>query len=104
MVEFNSDFDFFQDLEGKRQEAINEYDISDLKAPEVPEDNEDISQYKFAKFAATYFQGNVTHHYLRRVLKSPLLGLKNEGDQLVRSVLMIVIFIGDCYRGTWFSP
>ena len=47
------------------------------------DDDEDISQYKFQKFAATYFQGNATHTYIRRSLKQPLLPLKNEGDQLV---------------------
>ena len=62
---------------------MNEYDVGDLKAPALPDDDEDISQYKFNKFAATYFQANATPHYIRRVLKSPLLPLKNEGDQLV---------------------
>ncbi len=61
----------------------DDYDISDLKRPEVPEDDEDISQYKFAKFAATYFQANNNHAFKRGVLKSPLLSLKNDGDQLV---------------------
>lgn len=49
----------------------------------MPEDDEDISQYKFQKFAATYFQANATHTYIRRSLKQSLLILKNEGDQLV---------------------
>ena len=57
--------------------------MDDLARPVVPEDTEDISQYKFPKFAATYFQANATHTYIRRVLKQPLLPLKNEGDQLV---------------------
>lgn len=51
----------------------------------LPDDLEDISQYKFAKFAATYFQGNASPTYIRRAIKIPLLLLKNEGDQLVSS-------------------
>lgn len=43
----------------------------------------DISEYKFSKFAAMYFQYNATHTYIRRALKQPLLPLHNEGDQLV---------------------
>ncbi len=72
-----------QDLEDSRRHHLHEYDIGELKRPEVPEDDEDISQYKFAKFAATYFQANIGHTFKRGVLKAPLLPLKNEGDQLV---------------------
>ena len=43
-------------------------------------EQEDLSQYKFAKFAATYFQGAATHNYIRRAIKQPLLALKNEQD------------------------
>lgn len=52
------------------------------------EDEEDLSEFKFQKFAATYFQGNVTHMYSRRPLKHPLLPLLAQGDQLV-SVFMV---------------
>ena len=47
------------------------------------EEDEDISEYKFAKFAATYFQGNATPSWLKKKIKHPLLGLKHEIDQLV---------------------
>ena len=47
--------------------------------PDVP----DISEFKFSKFAAMYFQNNASHAYIRRALKHPLLPLRNEGDQLV---------------------
>jgi myosin-7 len=50
----------------------------------VPEDEEDLSEFKFQKFAATYFQGNITHQYSRKPLKHPLLPLHTQGDQLVR--------------------
>ncbi|XP_025078690.1 myosin-VIIa-like isoform X2 [Pomacea canaliculata] len=57
----------------------------------------DISEYKFSKFAAMYFQYNATHTYIRRALKQPLLPLHNEGDQLAALAVWIVIlrFMGD---------
>lgn len=74
----------FQDLEEHRRRAISQgVAVSGDGRPPLPEDEEDISQYKFAKFAATYFQGNAVPSYTRRVLKHPLLPLKSEGDQLV---------------------
>lgn len=73
----------FQDLEQIRRERIQ--GEMDLDAPPLPlpEDEEDISEYKFSKFAAMYFQGNANHTYIRRSLKEPLLPLKNDGDKLV---------------------
>lgn len=74
---------FPQDLEKtprgeEAEEVLNE-------APPLPdEDEEDLSEYKFSKFAATYFQGVSTHTYIRRPLKQPLLFHEDEGDQLVR--------------------
>lgn len=76
-----------QDLEEHRRRAISQgVSVSGDGRPPLPEDEEDISQYKFAKFAATYFQGNAVPSYTRRVLKHPLLPLKSEGDQLVSVV------------------
>merc|ERR1711860_60286 len=37
--------------------------------PSMPEDHEDLSEYKFQKFAATYFQGTVNHQYSKKPLK-----------------------------------
>lgn len=55
------------------------------EAPPLPdEEEEDLSEYKFSKFAATYFQGVSIHTYIRRPLKQPLLFHEDEGDQLVR--------------------
>lgn len=45
--------------------------------------NEDVSEYRFQKFAATFFQSNATHQYSRKPLKSSLLSLQTQGDQLV---------------------
>ena len=56
-----------------------------MGVPTTPEDYEDLSDFKFQKFATTYFQGNVTHQYSRRPLKYSLLPLQTQGDQLVSS-------------------
>ena len=52
----------------------------------MPETVEDLTEYRFPKFAATYFQGAATHSYLRRLLKQPLLALKNEQDRQVSDI------------------
>ena len=49
----------------------------------VEEEEIDLSEYKFPKFAATYFQGNSTHTFSKKKLKQSLLPLKHEVDQLV---------------------
>ncbi|ELT99384.1 hypothetical protein CAPTEDRAFT_226057 [Capitella teleta] len=89
----------FKDLEAQRQAAIRDgtADMDSSMPLPMPEDEEDISQYKFSKFAATYFQGNATHTYIRRVLKQSLLPLKNDGDQLAALAVWVTIlrFMGD---------
>lgn len=65
--------------EDAQEEMMNE-------APPLPdEEDEDLSEYKFSKFSATYFQGVSTPTYIRRPLKQPLLFHEDEGDQLVRT-------------------
>lgn len=59
-----------------------------MGVPTTPEDYEDLTEFKFAKFAATYFQGNVTHQYSRKPLKYSLLPLQTQGDQLVGFILI----------------
>ncbi|XP_016887435.1 myosin VIIAa isoform X2 [Cynoglossus semilaevis] len=86
----------FEDLE----RTHHELDVEDLdEALPLPEDDdeEDLSEYKFAKFAATYFQGTTTHSYVRRPLKQPLLFHDDEGDQLAALAVWITIlrFMGD---------
>ncbi|XP_029391530.1 unconventional myosin-VIIa [Mus pahari] len=84
-----------QDLERGRREMVEE-DV-DAALPLPDEDEEDLSEYKFAKFAATYFQGTTTHSYTRRPLKQPLLYHDDEGDQLAALAVWITIlrFMGD---------
>ncbi|XP_040114847.1 unconventional myosin-VIIa [Oryx dammah] len=85
----------FEDLERGRREMVEE-DL-DAALPLPDEDEEDLSDYKFAKFAATYFQGTTTHTYTRRPLKQPLLYHDDEGDQLAALAVWITIlrFMGD---------
>ncbi|KAK9510245.1 hypothetical protein O3M35_005070 [Rhynocoris fuscipes] len=83
----------FKDLptaKADQQEVITQIQITS-------EDEEDLSEFKFQKFAATYFQGNVTHQYSRKPLKHPLLPLHTQGDQLAAQALWITIlrFTGD---------
>ena len=75
----------FRDLERPNGE-LNNGDLieSETLAPPVPhEELEDLSEYKFQKFATTYFQGNVGHQYQRKPLKQPLLPLQTQGDCMV---------------------
>ena len=48
------------------------------------EEEEDLSQYQYGKFAGTYFQGQVTNSHIRRQLKQPLLAGLNEMETRVR--------------------
>ena len=68
-----------------------------MGVPTTQEDYEDLSDFKFPKFATTYFQGNVSHQYSRRPLKYSLLPLQTQGDQLAALALWITIlrFMGD---------
>ncbi|KAG5269103.1 hypothetical protein AALO_G00198310 [Alosa alosa] len=85
----------FEDLESS-QKGLEEEDLDE--ANPLPEDDlDDLSEYKFAKFAATYFQGTTTHTYVRRPLKQPLLFHEDEGDQLAALAVWITVlrFMGD---------
>ncbi|KAM8903820.1 myosin VIIAa isoform 4-T8 [Spinachia spinachia] len=86
----------FEDLERSHQE-LEEEDLDE--ALPLPEDDEeeDLAEYKFAKYAATYFQGTTTHTYVRRPLKQPLLFHDDEGDQLAALAVWITVlrFMGD---------
>lgn len=63
----------------------------------IPENEDDISNYKYTKFAGTYFQGNANAFYIRRPLKQPLLSIKSSADQQASLSVWITIlrFMGD---------
>ena len=93
----------FSDLERvvngeNNHNGISNDTSSELIVPQLPqEEDEDLSEYKFQKFASTYFQANVTHQYQRKPLKQPLLALKTQGDCMASIALWITIlrFMGD---------
>ena len=64
-----------------------------MGVPATPKDNEDLSEFKFVEYAATYFQGNVSHQYSRKPLKYSLLPLQMQGDQLVRTRKYIIFYL-----------
>uniref|UniRef100_A0A8D3D8C4 Myosin VIIAa n=1 Tax=Scophthalmus maximus TaxID=52904 RepID=A0A8D3D8C4_SCOMX len=86
-------------LPGQEGQAPAGFEVKINTALPLPEDDdeEDLSEYKFAKFAATYFQGTSTHTYVRRPLKQPLLFHDDEGDQLAALAVWITVlrFMGD---------
>uniref|UniRef100_A0A673N1S9 Unconventional myosin-VIIa-like n=1 Tax=Sinocyclocheilus rhinocerous TaxID=307959 RepID=A0A673N1S9_9TELE len=84
----------FEDLE-KVPRQFEE--VIDEPLPLPDDEEEDLSEYTFAKFAATYFQGNATHTYIRRPLKQSLLFQEDEGDQLAALAVWITVlrFMGD---------
>ncbi|XP_077578551.1 unconventional myosin-VIIa-like isoform X1 [Stigmatopora nigra] len=86
----------FEDLERSHGE-LEEEDLDEALPLPEDDDEEDLSEYKFAKFAATYFQGTTTHSYVRRPLKQPLLFHEDEGDQLAALAVWITVlrFMGD---------
>ncbi|KAL7983051.1 hypothetical protein Chor_010393 [Crotalus horridus] len=68
--------ELLQKMEKARNEPVNDSDMDlervgkmlqeddlDTALPLPEEEQEDLSEYKFAKFAATYFQGTTTHTY-----------------------------------------
>ena len=103
-------FGFVDEEEGERGEGptgfadlpVNQEDMEDpdsfgFDSRVMPESEEDVSQFKFSKFANTYFQGNANPFYIRRPLKQPLLALKNRADQQAALSVWITIlrFMGD---------
>uniref|UniRef100_A0A8C8C4Q3 Myosin VIIAb n=1 Tax=Oncorhynchus tshawytscha TaxID=74940 RepID=A0A8C8C4Q3_ONCTS len=85
----------FEDLEVALR-AEEEEDL-DEALPLPDDEEEDLSEYKFSKFATMYFQGTTTHKYVRRPLKQPLLFHEDEGDQLAALAVWITVlrFMGD---------
>ena len=77
--EVKKDPSAFKDLPKKKKKSETL-----MKIPSAPEYNEDTSEYAFPKFAKTFFQGNITHQYSRRVIKHSLLNLSTNGDKAVR--------------------
>ncbi|XP_065072621.1 myosin-VIIa-like isoform X2 [Ochlerotatus camptorhynchus] len=58
---------------------------------------EDLSDYNFAKYAATYFVNNASYQFSKRKLKSSLVDLPSPADTISAQALWITIlrFMGD---------
>ena len=78
-----------------------------LTVPTLPEEEiEDLSDYKFQKFATTYFQGNVSYLHQKKPIKQPLLALQTQGDCMAAIALWITImrFMGDAAEPEFREP
>ena len=69
----------FKDLENHRDQASDTESENMIPVPHE-DDQEDLTEYTFQKFATTYFQCNVGYQYQRKPIKQPLLPLTAQGD------------------------
>lgn len=78
-----------------------------LSIPQLPQEEiEDLSDYKFQKFATTYFQGNMSYHHLKKPIKQPLLPLQTQSDCMAAIALWVTImrFMGDAAEPEFREP
>ncbi|XP_067851710.1 unconventional myosin-VIIa-like [Heptranchias perlo] len=86
----------FEDLE-VQQEKLEEFDLDDISLSSDSDDEDDLAQYTFPKYAATYFQRTSTHTHIHRALRHPLLFHEDEIDALASLAVWNIIlrFMGD---------
>jgi myosin-7 len=86
--------EMFSTILPHQQQLQGELIVDSIPRPML---NENLDEYVFTKFAATYFQGNASPEYTKKPLKQSLLPLKSEGDQLAALAVWITIlrFMGD---------
>lgn len=72
---------------------------------ESEEPYEDLSEYNFRKFAATYFIANTNHQYSKRPLKGSLLDLPTPTDVIAAQSLWVTVlrFMGDLPEPRYMS-
>ncbi|CAH0557546.1 unnamed protein product [Brassicogethes aeneus] len=77
--------------------ANDEFVKNQKRASHLKQFDEDLSEYNFRKFAATYFVRSVSHQYSNRPLKEALLDLPTPDDTLAAQAIWITIlrFMGD---------
>ncbi|PKK20799.1 myosin VIIB [Columba livia] len=95
----------FEDLETKPNK-LEEVDLDMLPmSVELEEEADDLEEYTFPKFAATYFQGSSTHTHIRRQLRHPLLYHDDKDNILASLVVWVVIlrFMGDLPEPAMFA-
>ncbi|KAF3835753.1 hypothetical protein F7725_028311 [Dissostichus mawsoni] len=83
-----------------KKTITEEIDIDDIPMEEdLPrgDDDDDLDEYSFSKFASMYFQGAATHTHIRQRLRQPLLYHEDEGDVLASMTVWWIIlrFLGD---------
>ena len=85
------------DAEGPGEGDADDFGFADSRVQNDALDEEDISNFKFVKFASTYFVGNANAYYIRRPIKTPLLSIKTTADQQAALSVWITIlrFMGD---------
>ena len=90
-------FGFDGDAEGPGEGDADDFGFADSRVQNDALDEEDISNFKFVKFASTYFVGNANAYYIRRPIKTPLLSIKTTADQQAALSVWITIlrFMGD---------
>uniref|UniRef100_A0A8C0J2G7 Myosin VIIB n=1 Tax=Chelonoidis abingdonii TaxID=106734 RepID=A0A8C0J2G7_CHEAB len=95
----------FEDLEAKAGK-LDEVDLDMIPmSMELEEEVDDLAEYTFPKFAATYFQGSSTHTYIRRPLRHPLL-YHDEKDDILASLAVwniILRFMGELPEPVMFA-
>ncbi|EMP42626.1 Myosin-VIIb [Chelonia mydas] len=95
----------FEDLEAKAGK-LDEVDLDMIPmSMELEEEVDDLGEYTFPKFAATYFQGTSTHMHIRRPLRHPLL-YHDEKDDVLASLAVwniILRFMGELPEPAMFA-
>ena len=76
-------------------------DFQGVIVDDLPPDQEDLSDYKFSKYAATYFTASVMHSYLRHGILHKKLSFDYVLDMIKLHGLKITIYIT---LKTWKSP
>ncbi|GCC39028.1 hypothetical protein chiPu_0022915, partial [Chiloscyllium punctatum] len=74
-----------------RHEKLEEFDLDDISVSSESDEEDDLAQYTFPKYAATYFQGSATHTHIQRVLQHPLLYHEDEVDTAASLAVWIII-------------
>ncbi|XP_019398450.1 PREDICTED: unconventional myosin-VIIb [Crocodylus porosus] len=95
----------FEDLETKRS-RLDEVDLDMVPmSAELEEEDDDLAEYTFPKFAATYFQGSSTYTHIRKPLRHPLLYHEEKDDILASLAVWNIIlrFMGDLPEPATFA-
>ncbi|KAM4695270.1 unconventional myosin-VIIb [Discoglossus pictus] len=84
--------------------VLDEIDLDALPLETEKDDN--LGEFTFPKFAATYFQGSATHTHIRKGLHQPLLYHEDQSDILASLAVWKIIrrFMGELPEPAFYSP